>query len=235
MRAGLDRLRKARLHDRLHNALGDRRTIRIQRWVAPLFRHNLTALALVYWSDKAGHHHYTEHYPTHLGHLRRRPMRLLEIGIGGFESATWGGASLRMWRDYFRQGQIHGLDIHEKQIIEPRIHVHRGDQSDAQFMRDLGREQGPFDVIIDDGSHISSHIRTSFQALFDDHLNAGGYYVIEDLDYAYSSTSDEAEPGSPDTSVALVKSLVDVVNLDPSRVSALHLYQHIAFIEKGGR
>jgi hypothetical protein len=38
--------------------------------------------------------------------------------------------------------------------------------------------------------------------------------------------------GHPGTSVELVKSLVDDVNVEPRPVAALHVYEQIAFIEK---
>jgi cephalosporin hydroxylase len=69
----------------------------------------------------------------------------------------------------------------EKRIDEPRIHVHRGDQSDQSFLHDLARRHGPFDIVIDDGSHVNAHIRASFEALFVDHLKPGGYYIVEDI------------------------------------------------------
>ena len=98
-------LRRARIHERLRAALGDEAIVRIQRRVARPFRCSMTALATIYWSDKAGRHKYTSHYERHLRHLRRRPIRLLEMGIGGYDSPTWGGASLRTWRDYFPRGK----------------------------------------------------------------------------------------------------------------------------------
>jgi hypothetical protein len=232
MTALLDDLRNAHVHHWLRERVGDRAIVRIQRIVAPVFRRSLTALAVVYWSDKAGLHRYTRHYACHLAHLRRRPITLLEIGVGGDESPTWGGASLRMWRDYFIRGQIHGLDIYEKRIEEPRIHVHRGDQSDQRFMDELGARFGPFDVVVDDGSHRNAHVRTSFAALFDRHLRANGLYVIEDLATAYDPAYGGGPPGHPGTSVELVKGLVDGVNIEPRRVAAVHAYEQIAFIEK---
>jgi hypothetical protein len=227
-----DWLRKEQVHTRVRLLVGDRAIIRVQRLVAPAVRGNLRALARVYWSDKAGAHRYTEHYERHLRHLRRRPVRLLEIGVGGYERPTWGGASLRMWRDYFPLGEIHGVDINEKEIDEARIRIHRGDQSDAEFMRRLGREHGPFDVIVDDGSHINAHVRASFAALFDDFLRRGGIYVIEDMATAYDARFGGGPPGHPGTSVAMVKSLVDDVNVEPRAVAAVHVYEQIAFIEK---
>src|SRR3712207_9439246 len=39
---------------------------------------------------------------------------LFEIGIGGYDDPNWGGASLRVWRDFFQRGDIHGLDFYER-------------------------------------------------------------------------------------------------------------------------
>jgi hypothetical protein len=225
-------LRRAEVHTRIRDLVGDRAVVRAQRLIAPAFRRSLTALAIVYWCDKAGGHQYTRLYERHLRHLRRRPIALLEIGIGGYDSPTWGGASLRMWRNYFFRGKIHGLDICEKRIDEPRIRVHQGDQADQEFMRALGSEFGPFDVIVDDGSHHNAHIRASFAALFHHHLRPHGVYVIEDMATAYDARYDGGPPGHPGTSVDLVKGLIDEANVEPRRVAALHVYEQIAFIEK---
>jgi hypothetical protein len=228
----LDGLRNADVHTWLRERVGDRAIVRTQRVVAPPFRRSLTALAVVYWSDKAGAHRYTRYYERHLQHLRRRPIMLLEIGVGGYDSPTWGGASLRMWRDYFFRGEIHGVDIFEKRIVEPRIHVHRGDQSDERFMNGLGAQFGPFDVIVDDGSHHNAHVRASFAALFVDHLRAHGFYVIEDMATAYDRDFGGGPPGHAGTSIELVKGLIDALNVEPRRVAAVHAYEQIAFIEK---
>jgi hypothetical protein len=227
-----DGLRRTQGHVRLRELVGDRTVVRAQRLVAPAFRRSLTALAIIYWSDKAGGHRYTRQYERHLRHLRRRSITLLEIGIGGYDSPSWGGASLRMWRDYFFRGEIHGLDICEKRIDEPRIRVHRGDQSDEEFMDALGREFGPFDVIVDDGSHRNAHVRASFTALFHHHLRPHGIYVIEDMATAYDPDYGGGPPGHPGTSAELVKSLIDEVNVAPRHVAAMHVYEQIAFIEK---
>ena len=42
----------------------------------------------------------------------------------------------------------------------------RVDQGDEQFLDSMAREPVPFDIIIDDGSHMSHHVIASFNALF---------------------------------------------------------------------
>ena len=88
---------------------------RIRRYLAEpaacLFSRNLGNLAQIYGSDKWGSHWYTQHYQRHFGHLRRSRITLLEIGVGGYGDPHAGGASLRMWRKFFRRGRIYGIDI----------------------------------------------------------------------------------------------------------------------------
>src|SRR2546427_10257312 len=63
------------------------------RW----FAWNLPKLALLYGTDKWGSHWYAKHYGHHFVRFRKRPMVLLEIGIGGYGNTREGGESLRMW------------------------------------------------------------------------------------------------------------------------------------------
>mmetsp|Transcript_50841 Transcript_50841/g.164724 ORF Transcript_50841/g.164724 Transcript_50841/m.164724 type:complete len:157 (+) Transcript_50841:189-659(+) len=61
-------------------------------------------------------------------------------------------------------------------------HVHTGDQSSAEDLMRVIAESGggPFDVIIDDGSHMNHHQIASAKQLLP-HVAAGGVYVIEDI------------------------------------------------------
>ncbi len=60
-----------------------------------------------------------------------------------------------------------------------------GSQSDASFLKQVIDEFGPFDIIIDDGSHHTAHQIQSFNHLFDMGLKAGGQYLVEDLHASY--------------------------------------------------
>lgn len=128
--------------------------------------------------------HYFETYQAIFGPHRPKALRILEIGI-------YQGASLRLWRRYFDNPEtvIVGIDIdpacarfdspHEK------VHVRIGDQADAVFLATVTREFGPFDIIIDDGSHQSSHLIQSFNHLFAGALKDDGIYLAEDLHANY--------------------------------------------------
>jgi hypothetical protein len=46
------------------------------------------------------------------------------------------------------------------------------------------REYGPFDMILDDGSHMNEHVIYSFEHLFQS-VKSGGVYAIEDVSTSY--------------------------------------------------
>ena len=179
--------------------------------------------------------------------MRHRPVRLLEIGIGGYADPNRGGESLRMWKEFFPLGRIVGLDIHDKSgLVEDRIEIVQGDQSDAAFLADLSDRLGPFDIVVDDGSHVSAHVIASFKALFP-RLADDGIYAIEDLQTSYwargfGGSSGEDRPG---TSMSFLQALVDglnyaefdIVDYEPSYfdtwITSLTFYHNLAFIQKG--
>ncbi|MEP6794896.1 MAG: class I SAM-dependent methyltransferase, partial [Saprospiraceae bacterium] len=134
---------------------------------------------------KWGYHSYTPVYEKWFREIRFKPVKLLEIGVGGYSKTHMGGDSLRMWKSYFPKGIITGIDIYDKtDLAENRIHIYTGDQSNVDFLKNVSDQEGPFDIIIDDGSHVQSHIITSFESLFP-LMSSGGIYVIEDTQTSY--------------------------------------------------
>lgn len=217
---------------------------RLQAVAARPFGNALDRLARIYGTDKAGTGHgYTRWYEAHIGDRRKEIRSVLEIGIGGTTSLTGydtldGGQSLRMWQDYFPNARIVGIDRHAKAVTGPRITTEQGRQEDRDFLTGVASRHGPFDVIIDDGSHQGPHVRASFEALFDC-LVPGGVYVIEDVAMAYATWDDfcGGPPGTAGTQVELLKDLTDHVfrrwwdHDDVSYpVGSLHVYDQIAFI-----
>ncbi|MFO1026679.1 MAG: hypothetical protein U1E70_16025 [Acetobacteraceae bacterium] len=103
---------------------------------------------------------YLRHYERILGHLRDKPLQVLEIGVAS-------GASLRVWSQFFRMGTFVGIDIGEscRTFANDRVTIEIGSQADAKFLNELAKRYQP-DVIIDDGSHRSADIFLTFHHLF---------------------------------------------------------------------
>ena len=207
---------------------------------------SLRTIAIRMGTDKEGAHSYTDAYDRHLGHLRREPITLLEIGIGGYADPAQGGASLRAWKAYFPFARIIGLDIEDKSpLAEERITILRGDQGDKDFLEQMALEHGPFDIVIDDGSHHCKHVIASFEALFP-HVTEHGIYAIEDLQTSYWETyGGSSSADRTGTSMTMLHALVDglnyseldVVGYEPTYsdrwVRSATFYHNLAFIEKG--
>lgn len=120
-------------------------------------------------------------YEALLAPLRERPFAMLELGVER-------GDSMIMWRDGFRHATLVGVDRELPDVdLGPRVHLAKGDQSDAEFLTRLRNTFAPdgFEVIIDDASHLGVVSARSLQALFIDHLRPGGMYVIEDWQSGY--------------------------------------------------
>ena len=216
-----------------------------------LCRSNLPKLALLFGTDKEGTHRYTQHYQHHFKALQRRKLNILEVGVGGYDDPRAAGESLKMWKAYFTNSRIYGIDIHDKTFHdEKRIKTFRGSQSDPAFLKRIAEEIGAIDIIIDDGSHYNEHVITTFKVLFP-FLSPEGIYVVEDTQTSYwPDVPGEAWGGSSDltashTSMNFFKSMIDGLNYEEFTISdyeptyvdihvvAMHFYHNLVFIYKG--
>ena len=128
--------------------------------------------------EQPGAHHYGPTYRRIFGPMKYRRLTLLEIGVAG-------GESLAAWRCYFPFGKIVGCDIEDKrQLSGGRVQVYLLDQSSSSDLARVVSKEGPFDIIIDDGSHLNAHQIFSFKHLFA-HVKEGGIYVVEDAQTSY--------------------------------------------------
>ena len=94
------------------------------------------------------------------------------------------GVSLYIWREYFPEAMIYGIDIHPDAVVEgeERIKTFLGNSTDAEWVKKFGEEFGPFDIIIEDGSHhLVDQIKTAQNFL--PYVKDGGMYFTEDLRY----------------------------------------------------
>jgi hypothetical protein len=220
------------LRHRLAAPLGRRNVDRFKYAAGRVLTRHLEVLARLFGGDKRGAlHNYTAVYPIHLQDRRRSVRRVLEIGIGGGSDPALGGSSLRMWQAYFPDARIVGLDLFPKDVTGPRITTLVCDQSDPAALRAVWDAHGPFDVVIDDGSHEGPHVDITFRTLFP-LLEDGALYVIEDTHTSYLEMYDGGPPGTAPTAASVTKELVDAIHLTDD-VRRIDVHKAIVFIDKG--
>ncbi|HCM84195.1 MAG TPA: hypothetical protein DIS76_06475 [Rhodospirillaceae bacterium] len=191
-------------------------------------------------------HHYEDRYEQHLRPIRKDLRNILEIGVGGGNAPNSGGESLWMWQDYFPHARLYGLDIYDKHHLDNnRIHTFIIDQSNTDSLSEFARKHGPFDLIIDDGSHRGVDITAALRVLYP-YLKDDCYYVIEDIQTSYWGDfgGSSIAYNVPETATNLLKHLIDIIHSGemtcedtPAKqtgwaVSELHVYHNIAFIKK---
>lgn len=139
----------------------------------------LCQLARKYGSDKySAKHSYTAWYWEQFKDRRESVRSVAEVGIGE-------GASLRMWREFFPNAEIIGIDNDRARLINDfgqRIYSVLFDQSSPSDMQLLTNNfhSRAVDLFIDDGSHRpEDQIATCLAVM--PHLPPHALYVIEDV------------------------------------------------------
>jgi cephalosporin hydroxylase len=121
-------------------------------------------------------------YDRILRPYRDASLKLLEVGVQN-------GGSLEVWSKYFSNAEkLVGCDIDSLcgRLVydDQRINVVVGDvNTENAFSEILGHSRN-FDIIIDDGSHLSDDIIRTFINYFRI-LSPGGIYVVEDTHTMY--------------------------------------------------
>lgn len=110
--------------------------------------------------------------------LQNKVKKFVEIGINN-------GESTRLWRDYFINSEIFGLDnkievANDNIKNKDRISLIKFDQSNIDDLNNFVTNFEDIDVILDDGSHKMQDQQITFAKLFKI-LKSGGIYIIEDL------------------------------------------------------
>jgi hypothetical protein len=142
----------------------------------------LEEIADYYQTDKrASDHNYTEIYEKYFETIRYNNLDIVEIGILKHPARPFEGASLLLWKDYFENSTIHGIDIEDHSaMMQDRIKIYIADQGDRSQLDNVFTNIGTPDIIIEDGSHYMHHQQISMAHLFKI-LKPGGIYVVEDL------------------------------------------------------
>ena len=178
----------------------------------------LEQAAVKYGTDKrAALHGYTCTYHRHLAPLRERVATVLELGIHK-------GASLLMWKEYFPQAVVHGLDIAgaprglNGKVGRTRIICHRGNQIHKKVTDAIADAcGGTIDIVVDDASHRDEDQKRSFLNLWP-RVTPGGYYIVEDVCCNYWDSFGNQWPPHEGATINFLRGLVHDVNFRGHRV-----------------
>jgi hypothetical protein len=166
---------------------------------------SLDTLGIRFQADKSSeHHNYLAFYERFFARLRDQPIKMLEIGV-------FQGHSLRVWEEYFPNATITGADIdpNAARFERPRVGIEILDQSNIEDLVRVGMKHGPFDIIIEDGSHMWEHQITTLRTLFP-FVRSGGIYVVEDLHTNFGSMQKDFRGVSNITCMEYLSRLVDL-------------------------
>lgn len=125
---------------------------------------------------------YLVYYDQLFSSILNNKINLLEIGVQN-------GGSLETWAEYFSNGEnFIGCDINTKcadlKYSDERIKVIIGNINSKDVVQSIKNLNISFDIIIDDGSHLSPDIISSF-ILYFPLLKPGGIYIVEDAHTLY--------------------------------------------------
>jgi hypothetical protein len=143
----------------------------------------LHSLGIRYGTDKATYHDYLNFYENNIGHLKNERINIMEIGF-------LHGNSIKMWLDYFTNARIYCLDIIDCSFTHERFHYIKISQ-DNPILDNIFPDSF-FDLIIDDGSHMTSHQIKSLEILWKK-VKSPGFYILEDLHTSFSKEYADTE------------------------------------------
>jgi len=141
-----------------------------------LFDKSLLELAKIFNTDKqTSWHNFIDTYNRNFAPIQDSVEKILEIGI-------FNGASHKMWKCFFHNAEVYGIDIKQKPWVEQLgIHTYIANQANREQLQGFIDEyKGGFDIIVDDGGHWMNHQQVSLGFLFK-HLKPGGLFIIEDV------------------------------------------------------
>ena len=133
----------------------------------------LKQICSMYSTDKNCLHCYVDEvYEDLFKDIRISAKRILEIGVDN-------GGSILMWREYFLEANIIGIDNKDCPQLADRERV-EFIATDAYNIELVDRLPNDFDVIIDDGPHTLESMTFVIKEYINK-INQNGMIVIEDI------------------------------------------------------
>ena len=126
-------------------------------------------------SDKGTVHSYIQHfYEKEFAKYKDSKISILEIG-------TFKGASLALYKAYFTNATITGIDGNDWVEPENRDPDINYIVVETAYSKEVADTLDKFDIIIDDASH-ELHHQISAIELYLPKLKKGGLFIIEDIE-----------------------------------------------------
>jgi hypothetical protein len=137
-------------------------------------------------TDKNTTHSYMDLYESLLSDKKETAKHVLEVGIGDFGYKN--GGSVKLWRDYFTNAMIYGLDILpidrviDELIHDPRVVLYTSTNAynEQFFYENIRNKNIQFDFMLDDGPHTLDSMKKFIQ-LYSHVMTDDGILIIEDV------------------------------------------------------
>jgi len=137
-------------------------------------------------TDKNTLHSYLGLYENLLSPKKDTAKNVLEIGIGPVKLQN--GGSIKLWKDYFTNATVYGLDIIPKEDVihelvnDKRVVLFTSTNAyDEKFFNEhFLKKNLKFDFMLDDGPHTLESMKT-FIRLYSKVMTDDGILIIEDV------------------------------------------------------
>ena len=129
---------------------------------------------------------YANKWDSYFDVYERTFARFVGRGITFVEVGVDAGGSLLMWKAYFQNARIIGVDVDPaaRDLTRYGIEIFIGDQESEAFWDEFYKSVGPIDVLLDDGGHHNrEQIVTVDHALR--HVRNHGVVMVEDVHTSY--------------------------------------------------
>ncbi len=125
---------------------------------------------------------YTPYYEKYLDEIKDKALKILEVGVAN-------GHSIASWFYYFKNSQLHAVDIKKSDKFfykSKRIKYQSLDCMNDSLVKKYIKKNNQFDVVIDDSDHsypaFTNNLKNFYPA-----LKPGGIYILEDFSLADKS------------------------------------------------
>jgi len=170
-------------------------------------------------TDKNTVHSYLDLYERLLSNKKKIAKNVLEVGV-------YKGGSIMLWRDYFKNATVYGLDVMKIEDMcneiknRQRIVLRSFDAYDENiFYNQFVSKNIKFDFMLDDGPHTLESMK-QFIKLYSQIMTDDGILIIEDVqDWEWIEILKNEVPES-------LKCFIDVYDLRPNK----NRYDDIVFV-----